>query len=87
MEAPSRGMLRRPIGLLPSATTRAERMPESIGHVSVQVMPAAEQIVVHVISYMHMQHVNMYMYMYMYMSCCARDMSSDPSLIPLLSLV
>ena len=44
MEAPSRGMLRRPIGLLPSATTRAERMPESIGHVSVQVMPAAEQM-------------------------------------------
>ena len=44
MEAPSRGMLRRPIGLLPSATTRAERMPESIGHVSMQVMPAAEQM-------------------------------------------
>ena len=44
MEAPSRGMLRRPIGLLPSATTRAERMPESIGHVSVvQVMSMVEQ--------------------------------------------
>ena len=44
MEAPSRGMLRRPIGLLPSAATRAERIPESIGHVSVHMMPAAEQM-------------------------------------------
>ena len=30
MEAPSRAMLRRPIGLLPSAATRAERIPESV---------------------------------------------------------
>ena len=43
IEASARGMLRRPIGLLPSATTRAERTPERMGHVSVQVMRAAVQ--------------------------------------------
>ena len=34
MEAPARGMLRRPVGLLPSATTRAANAPETMGHVA-----------------------------------------------------
>ena len=43
MEPPWRSMLRRPIGLLPSATMRAENTPETMGHASVLLMPAAEQ--------------------------------------------
>ena len=35
MEAPARGMLRRPIGLLASTTTRAEADPETMGHTAV----------------------------------------------------
>ena len=41
MEAPSRGMLRRPTGLLPSATMRASTAPESMGHVAA-VVPREE---------------------------------------------
>ena len=40
MEAPARGMLRRPVGLLPSATTRAGTAPERMGHVAHAVVPA-----------------------------------------------
>ena len=40
MEAPARGMLRRPIGLLASTTTRASRAPDVMGSVA---MPGAEQ--------------------------------------------
>ena len=32
MQAPPRGMLRRPIGLLASTTTRAEAAPDAMGH-------------------------------------------------------
>ena len=37
-------MLRRPVGLLPTVTARAVTSAESIGHISVQVMPAAKQM-------------------------------------------
>ena len=39
MEAPARGMLRRPVGLLPSATARAGAAPERMGHVATTVVP------------------------------------------------
>ena len=39
MEAPARGMLRRPIGLLASTTTRADRAPEVMGNVAVMGLP------------------------------------------------
>ena len=39
MEAPARGMLRRPVGLLPSVTARAGAAPERMGHVATTVVP------------------------------------------------
>lgn len=44
MEAPARGMLRRPIGLLASTTTRADKQPEAMGHAAVQVMAESNMV-------------------------------------------
>lgn len=42
MEAPARGMLRRPVGLLPTVTARAVTAPEATGHMADAVVQAKD---------------------------------------------